>query len=35
VLRPDGEAFDCGHFLPEERPAETLRALGTFFGAAS
>ena len=26
-----GEALDCGHFLPEERPAETLRALRDFF----
>lgn len=25
-------ALDCGHFLPEERPAETARALLDFFG---
>lgn len=26
-----GEAIDCGHFLPEEKPAETLAALRSFF----
>jgi len=26
-----GEALDCGHFLPEEKPAETLAALRGFF----
>jgi pimeloyl-ACP methyl ester carboxylesterase len=26
-----GEALDCGHALPEERPAETLAALRSFF----
>lgn len=26
-----GEAFDCGHFLPEEVPAETERAMRRFF----
>lgn len=25
-----GQAFDCGHFLPEEAPAETLAALRSF-----
>lgn len=25
-----GEAIDCGHFLPEEKPAETLAALRRF-----
>jgi haloacetate dehalogenase len=25
-----GEEFDCGHFLPEERPDETFDALGGF-----
>ncbi|MCM0021650.1 MAG: alpha/beta hydrolase, partial [Tagaea sp.] len=25
-----GQAFDCGHFLPEEAPAETLKALRAF-----
>jgi len=27
-----GGALDCGHFLPEERPAETLAALRGFHG---
>jgi haloacetate dehalogenase len=31
VASPMGEAIDCGHFLPEEQPAETLRALRAFF----
>jgi haloacetate dehalogenase len=26
-----GEPLDCGHFLPEERPAETAAALRRFF----
>jgi len=26
-----GEALDCGHFLPEEKPAETAAALRRFF----
>jgi pimeloyl-ACP methyl ester carboxylesterase len=26
-----GEAIDCGHFIPEEKPAETVRALRRFF----
>jgi haloacetate dehalogenase len=25
-----GQAIDCGHFLPEEKPAETLAALRGF-----
>jgi len=25
-----GEAIECGHFLPEERPQETLAALLAF-----
>ena len=25
-----GEALACGHFLPEERPAETLRNIWHF-----
>lgn len=33
VESPTGEAIDCGHFIPEEKPAETLRALRTFFNA--
>lgn len=28
-----GRALDCGHFLPEEQPEETARALLEFFGA--
>jgi haloacetate dehalogenase len=34
IAKPHGEAFDCGHFLPEERPYETLRALGAFLAGA-
>lgn len=30
VASPIGEGLDCGHFLPEERPADTLRALHGF-----
>lgn len=30
-----GQAIDCGHFIPEERPTETLAALRGFFGAPS
>ena len=26
-----GQALDCGHFIPEEKPAETLALLRTFF----
>ena len=26
-----GEAIDCGHFIPEEKPVETLAALRAFF----
>jgi haloacetate dehalogenase len=33
VDQPTGEAIDCGHFIPEEKPAETLRALAGFFRA--
>jgi len=25
-----GKALDCGHFIPEERPAETLREIRRF-----
>jgi haloacetate dehalogenase len=28
-----GQALDCGHFLPEEKPEETYQALRAFFGA--
>jgi len=27
-----GEALDCGHYVAEEKPAETARALAEFFG---
>ncbi|MBS0374633.1 MAG: alpha/beta hydrolase [Proteobacteria bacterium] len=30
VAAPTGEAIDAGHFLPEENPGETLRALSAF-----
>ena len=33
VSSPMGEAIDCGHFIPEEKPHETLRALRAFFRA--
>lgn len=29
-----GQAVDCGHFIPEERPAETAALLRAFFSAA-
>jgi haloacetate dehalogenase len=28
------QSVDCGHFLPEEKPAETLAALLAFFGSS-
>ena len=28
-----GEGFQCGHFVPEEKPAETLSALLAFFNS--
>ncbi len=31
VEAPTGEPIDCGHFIPEESPEETVRALRTFF----
>jgi haloacetate dehalogenase len=31
VASPVGAAIDCGHFIPEEAPAETVRALREFF----
>ena len=31
VAAPTGEAIDCGHFIVEERPQDTLRALRSFF----
>jgi haloacetate dehalogenase len=33
VSSPAGHAVDCGHFIPEEKPEETLRALRGFFRA--
>jgi len=27
-----GQAIDCGHYIPEEKPAETLAAFEAFFG---
>ena len=29
-----GQAFDGGHFFPEELPEQTAEALGRFFGGA-
>jgi haloacetate dehalogenase len=31
VDSPIGEGLDCGHFIPEEKPADTIRALRGFF----
>jgi haloacetate dehalogenase len=31
VASPIGEAIDCAHFIPEEKPAETPCALRAFF----
>lgn len=31
VAAPTGHAIDCGHFIPEEKPAETIRALRESF----
>lgn len=33
AVNVQGQAIDSGHFIPEERPAETLAALRAFFGA--
>lgn len=33
VASPTGESLDCGHFLAEEKPEETLRALKRFFAS--
>jgi haloacetate dehalogenase len=30
VASPTGEPIDCGHFVPEEKPEDTLRALRGF-----
>lgn len=35
ALHVEGRAFDCGHILQEERPAETIDALTEFFRADS
>lgn len=32
ALHPRGLVLECGHFLPEERPEETLQAMLDFFG---
>lgn len=32
VSSPTGRAIDCGHFIPEEKPEETLSAFRDFFG---
>lgn len=32
IAAPQGRALPCGHFLPEEAPAQTLAALLEFFG---
>ncbi|MBM4187599.1 MAG: alpha/beta hydrolase [Gemmatimonadetes bacterium] len=32
VISVTGQALDCGHYLPEEAPAETARLLADFFG---
>lgn len=31
----EGQALDCGHFIAEERPAETLAAFQAFFGRSA
>ena len=31
VKAPTGHAIECGHFIPEEKPAETTHALREFF----
>lgn len=31
VASPTGHPIDCGHFIPEERPQDTVRALLQFF----
>jgi haloacetate dehalogenase len=35
IETPSGEAIDCGHFIPEERPGETVRSLSRFFSAGA
>ena len=32
IVAPAGHAIDCGHFIPEEKPEETIAALVEFFG---
>ena len=31
IEKPHGEAVDCGHFIPEEKPLETVHLLKEFF----
>ena len=31
VTAPTGYAIECGHFIAEEKPAETIHALREFF----
>jgi haloacetate dehalogenase len=31
VASPTGHAIDCGHFIPEEKPEDTIQALREFF----
>jgi haloacetate dehalogenase len=31
VASPTGHSIDCGHFIPEEKPVETIKALREFF----
>jgi haloacetate dehalogenase len=33
VASPTGHVVDCGHFIPEEKPDETTRALREFFSS--
>ncbi len=35
AVNVQGQALDCGHFLPEEAPQQTAIALLNFFGSPS
>jgi haloacetate dehalogenase len=35
VESPTGESIDCGHFIPEEKPDETVHALRAFSGGVA